>query len=407
TATATATPTSTATATSTVTATATATDTATPTATATATATLTATATPTPTDTATPTATPTPTDTATPTATPTPNGYVMGGVNPVSNSSVALWEAGTTGYGTGPTQLATATSAADGSFTIALTCPSASAQIYLTAQGGNAGGGSNSILMMMAALGACGSISTPVIVNEVTTAGAVYALAQFLSTTSSGTVGAPSTNATGLANAFANAANLVNVTSGAALSTTPGGAGTAPQQNLNSIANALAACVQTSGASSAPCTELFECALHGAVFGSGACSGGAGSVADTLAAALSIALNPASVSVPGVNDVATQAALFSPSLASAPNDWSMPLNFAPAGSNFSNPYGAAIDSSGHVWVANEKGGTVTALNSDGTLLGNFAPAGSNFIAPTGVAIDSSGNVWAANTGANTVTALNN
>src|SRR5208337_4812742 len=174
TATATATPTSTATATSTVTATATATDTATPTATATATATLTATATPTPTDTATPTATPTPTDTATPTATPTPtdtatptttptatttatptatptpNGYVMGGVNPVSNSSVALWEAGTTGYGTGPTQLATATSAADGSFTIALTCPSASAQIYLTAQGGNAGGGSNSILMMMA-----------------------------------------------------------------------------------------------------------------------------------------------------------------------------------------------------------------------------------------------------------------
>src|SRR5208337_2286272 len=296
TATATATPTSTATATSTVTATATATDTATPTATATATATLTATATPTPTDTATPTATPTPTDTATPTttptatttatptATPTPNGYVMGGVNPVSNSSVALWEAGTTGYGTGATQLATATSAADGSFTIALTCPSASAQIYLTAQGGNAGGGSNSILMMMAALGACGSISTPVIVNEVTTAGAVYALAQFLSTTSSGTVGAPSTNATGLANAFANAANLVNVTSGAALSTTPGGAGTAPQQNLNSIANALAACVQTSGASSAPCTELFECALHGAVFGSGACSGGAGSVADTLAA---------------------------------------------------------------------------------------------------------------------------
>src|SRR5208337_569076 len=126
TATATATPTSTATATSTVTATATATDTATPTATATATATLTA------------TATPTPTDIATLTTRPTPNGYVMGGVNPVSNSSVALWEAGTTGYGTGPTQLATATSAADGSFTIALTCPSASAQIYLTAQGGNA-----------------------------------------------------------------------------------------------------------------------------------------------------------------------------------------------------------------------------------------------------------------------------
>src|SRR5208282_5133398 len=100
-------------------------------------------------------------------------------------------------------------------------------------------------------------------------------------------------------------------------------------------------------------------------------------------------------------------ALFSPSLASAPNDWSMPLNFAPAGSNFIAPTGVAIDSSGHVWVTNYTGDTVTALNNDGTLLGNFAPAGSNFTAPTGVAIDSSGNVWAANTGANTVTALNN
>ena len=191
---------------------------------------------------------------------------------------------------------ATATSAADGSFSIALAnCPSASAEIYLTAHGGNAGGGSNSSLMMMAALGPCGSISfsTPVIINEVTTAGSVYALSQFLSTTSSGTVGAPSTNATGLADAFANAANLMSVASGSALSTTPGGAGTAPQENLNSIANALGACVQTSGSASANCTELFDCALPGAAFSAGACTGGTGSVADTLAAALSIARNPA------------------------------------------------------------------------------------------------------------------
>lgn len=67
----------------------------------------------------------------------------MGGVTPVSGSSVALWEAGATGYGKGATQLGKkTTSAADGSFAIALaSCPSASAEIYLTAQGGNAGGG--------------------------------------------------------------------------------------------------------------------------------------------------------------------------------------------------------------------------------------------------------------------------
>ena len=154
---------------------------------------------------------------------------------------------------------------------------------------------------MMAALGPCGSInfSTPVHINEVTTAGSVYALAQFLSTTSSGIVGASATNATGLFHAFANAANLMSVASGSALSTTPGGAGTAPQDNLNSIANALGACVQTGGAASANCTELFACAIPGAVFSAGACTGGTGSVADPLAAALSIARNPARCRLPG------------------------------------------------------------------------------------------------------------
>ena len=313
------------------------------------------------------------------------------GVTPVSGSTVNLFEAGATGYGKGATTLGgAATSAADGSFSIALAkCPSASAEIYLNAHNGNAGGGNNGSLMMMAALGPCGSInlSTPVHINEVTTAGSVYALSQFLSTSSSGKVGAPATNAAGLADAFANAANLMSVKSGAALSTTPGG-GTAPQENLNSIANALGACVQTNGAGSANCKELFECALPGAAFNSGACSGGAGMVADTLAAALSIARDPAGVSVAGINDVANKAALFSPALASAPNDWSMPLNFAPTGSNFDHPFGVAIDNSGHVWVVNDIGNPVTALNNDGSLDGNFAPKGSNFDHPFGVAIDS-------------------
>jgi hypothetical protein len=51
-----------------------------------------------------------------------------------------------------------------------------------------------------------------------------------LSTTSSGKVGAPATNAAGQADAFANAANLMSVASGAALSSTPAGGGTAPQE---------------------------------------------------------------------------------------------------------------------------------------------------------------------------------
>ena len=41
---------------------------------------------------------------------------MMGAVNPVSGSSVTLWEAGNSGYGTGATELGTDTSAGDGSF---------------------------------------------------------------------------------------------------------------------------------------------------------------------------------------------------------------------------------------------------------------------------------------------------
>ena len=335
----------------------------------------------------------------------------MSGVTPVSGSSVKLWGAGTTGYGTGATQLgATATSAADGSFSIALaSCPSANAQIYLTAKGGNAGGGINISLMMIAALGPCGSISfsTAVIINEVTTAGSVYALSQFLSTTSSGIVGAPATNAAGQADAFANAANLINVASGSALSTTP-------QQNLNSIANALAACVQTSGSSSANCTELFDCALPGAVFGAGACSGGTGSVADTLAANLSIALNPALVSVAGVNDVAIDSSgrVWVTNVSGGPsglgtvtalnNDGSFYLNNS---SDFDGPGGVAIDSTGVVWVTNSMGNTITALHNNGTLIGDFHSIAANFNSLVDIAIDSSGNLWVTNSGGDTLTEL--
>ena len=260
-------------------------------------------------------------------------------------------------------------------------------------------GAKNGNLMMMAALGACGSLSlsTPVIINEVTTAGSVYALSQFLSTSSSGRVGAPTTNAAGLADAFANAANLTSVASGSALSTTPGGAGTAPQENLNSIANALGACVQTSGATSANCKELFACAIPGAVFSAGACTGGTGSVADPLAAALSIARNPALVSVAGVYDVATKAPTVQPSagiraarLVDAAELCPDPVELQRAPRRGDRQLGPRLG--GECLMAN----TVTALNSDGTLFGNFAPTGSNFEGPLDLAVDGSGHVWVTN-----------
>jgi hypothetical protein len=113
-------------------------------------------------------------------------------------------------------------SVSGGSFTITgdYTCPSASTLVYLTATGGNPGmtsGTNNSALVLVAALGQCGSLSssTVIAVNEVTTVASVYALAQFTST--SGNIGAPSSNSTGIASAFANVNNMVNTSTGAAL----------------------------------------------------------------------------------------------------------------------------------------------------------------------------------------------
>jgi hypothetical protein len=56
-------------------------------------------------------------------------------------------------------------------------------------------------------------------------------------------------------------------------------------------------------------------------------------------------------------------------------------------------------------VTNFNNNTVTSLNNDGTLFRNFAPSGSNFSDPNFVAIDSSGNVWVTNGLGNSVTEL--
>jgi len=99
------------------------------------------------------------------------------------------------------------------------TCPSASAQMYLVATGGDSGAGTNSSLALMAALGSCGnlSLSTFVNIDEVTTVAAVYSLAPFTATNSGtpgASVGTSSTNSQGLTQAFATANNLVNTASG-------------------------------------------------------------------------------------------------------------------------------------------------------------------------------------------------
>jgi streptogramin lyase len=415
--TATSTPTATATVTSTPTATVTHTPTPTPTATTTATVTST------PTATATHTPTPTPTATATPTPTPVFTGAVMGGTSPVSGAAVSFFAIGTTGYGVAATQLAITTTSSAGTFGIGgFSCPAGNPQTYLLATGGNAGAGTNSALGMTALTGPCSSLGTTdfVTVNELTTAAAAWALAQFSDATGQ-MLGTSSTNATGLTNAVNLAlSNLVtSVGTNASNSGIPApffannGAtsanctGASPPVNcdglerLSTLANILAACIESSGPSSAPCTTLFG-------------STGTPVSGTTLEAAHSMVANP-KANVATLFGLQTSASPFQPALSAAPDGFELALDFNPAGANFNGPAAAAIDASGNVWVPNSGtsgtgSNTVTELNSSGALVGNFSPSGV-FNAPIAVAVDASGNVWVPNsatvgTGSNSVTELN-
>jgi hypothetical protein len=351
-------------------------------------------------------------------------GKVHGGQSPIVGAHVYLFAANATGYagpgiaastsnpslsllnvastGLSDTIGAYVTSDATGSFSITgdYLC-TAGQQVYLYALGGNTGAGVNSAAGLLAVLGNCpasGSFlpALPLVqVNEATTVAAAYAFAGFATdathVSSSGTALAQ----IGIANAFANAANLTSIVSGGALATTAAGNGTVPQAEINTLANILAACVNATDTSPAACTTLFSNA---------ASSGTTGTVpTDTATAAINLAHNPGS----GIASLfALQVAAgnpFQPSLSAAPNDFTIALNFT--GGGLSSPDSIAIDSLGNAWAANYCGGLspscagLSELNS----LGAAQSPAAGYVAgglegPQDVAIDTSGNVWVPNFG---------
>jgi hypothetical protein len=322
---------------------------------------------------------------------------VHGGQSPVIGSSVSIYAAGTGGYGTAATALNSTpfTTDSTGSFTLTGVNCTVGQQLYLYVSGGDGtgtGGGANSATGLMAVLGTCpatGSISATlpsVLVNEVTTVAAAYALAAYATdSTHIANSGASRALATqGMANAFANAGNMVSVATGAALATTPAGNGTVPQALIDSLANILAACVSTSSPSSTPCNTLLTTALASGTTGS--------KPADTATAAINIA------HYPGKN-VATlfpvgASGPFSPVLAKAPNDFTLGLVFT-GGGIAAGGHDVRIDGSGNAWLTN------------GNALSEFSPLGVALSPSTGftgggltsaynMAFDLQGNVWVSN-----------
>jgi hypothetical protein len=336
-----------------------------------------------------------------------------------SNASVSLLTKGSGQDGSGNWYV---TTGGDGSFAISgdYTC-AAGQQVYLYALGGDPqmGTGANAAAGLMAALGNCPgtagstgntfSSGTYVIVNEVSTVAAAYAMAGFA--TDATHVGSSGTTLalTGIANAFANAANLETLGTGVALATTPAGNGTVPQAEINTLANVLAACVNSNGAVTGPtnptvCYTLFTNTLAGGATGA--------MPTDTATAAINIAHNPAGgpSGINGLYGLASGTPPFTPGLTAVPNDLTIALGFT--GGGLSSGYEIAIDASGDAWITNQGGNSVTELSSSGAPVSGSPYTGGGLNNCAGIAVDRSGNVWVANdpagapvTGGNSITEL--
>jgi hypothetical protein len=338
-------------------------------------------------------------------------GRVHGGQSPVSGATIQLWQPGTQANGSsaGPlisgaalTTAGEALTDANGNFDITgqYSCPSSTTEVYITATGGNPGlsGGSlnNSALVLMAALGPCGSLASltgPIVINEVTTVASVYALAQFAGGGGSGdNVGYYAEEAqtlTGLTTAFSEALNMIDIYTGAAQTSTNSGVGIVPQAEINTLADILVPCVNTSGPSSSNCQSLFAAATP---------SGGSAPTT-ALGAALDIAQNPRN-NVATLYGLASANAAFQPALTAAPNDWTVALAYSVGGISY--PYGMALDAQGNVWVSGWLGNgplspQVGVISPIGVEASNSPYTSSASLSgPTGIAVDTSGNTWVAN-----------
>lgn len=337
------------------------------------------------------------------------HGMVFGGQQPVSGSTVQLYAAGSSGYGLAATPLLSpaVVSDASGGFNITglFTCPTGTTQVYIVATGGNpglTGGTNNTALALMAGLGNCSGLSSATVINidEVSTVGSIYALAQFMgngTTTNGGAnLGAANTvaAAAGLANAMATVNTLVYIPGGHAPGhNLPAGA-TVPTSELNTLADILGTCINTNG-TTGECASLFT-----------ATTAGSFTPANTIDAMLEIALHPGS-NVATIYNLLAANPPFQPTLASAPNDWTVGVRYI--GGGLTSPYGIAIDGSGNVWTPDEGSSAVSKFSNLGAAISpplGFTGGGLNL--PLFVTVDASGNAWFTNSGsgANSISQFN-
>jgi hypothetical protein len=325
-------------------------------------------------------------------------GQVVSGSAGVTGAAIQIYTAGNAGNGSAATPMLTRTVTTDGTgmFSIAgdYTCGqsstgatiSGSNQVYIVATGGATGANTsnNGALVMLAALGTCSNLggASNIDIDEVTTAAAAWALAPFASSATN--IGASSTNATGIENAFLDAALLANPTTGVAATLATNL--TVETGKLNGLADALASCVNAND--TIACGPLFTAATP---------SGGAMPM-DTFTTALNIVKHPGQ-NVAAVYAVIPNSPPYATTLTEAPNDWTMSLTVT--GGGLSQPTALGVDSQDNVWVANFYG-PLSAFGPQGAPLsstgfGLINGAAAVIDEAQGLAIDTSDNIWVTNT----------
>lgn len=269
-------------------------------------------------------------------------------------------------------------------------------QVYLYASGGNPGmapGTNNTAIGLIALLGNCSSTGTfavtipRLIVNEVTTVVGATAIAPFAADATHVSSDGSAPFLIGIGNAFRNATNMENLTTGLALATTPAGNGTVPQAQLHSEANSLAACVNSASPSSTACTGLFGAAGFLGNDGVNA----VGPPTNTANAAINIAHNPGA-NVGTIFGLGSAAPPFQPALASAPSDFTVSITYTDP--SLTNPLSLAINSQGDVITANTSCNCLTELSSLGARLKQIFGGGLNV--PEYVSIDQGDGIWVIN-----------